>query len=184
MASPTTVTSSQAHSEAEVQHKHIPARRHAVSWSPPKDLDDREWITVGRQLGGLSRCSQWWVGDWLRYGTARWGDRYALASRITGYDVRSLRNMAWVASCFKPSRRRDGLTWSHHATLAKLAPNEQDLWLDRAIAERLSVADLRVELRTRLTIGGSTEVAQPQTAPSTLTCPRCGLAIDIGAESA
>lgn len=118
-----------------------------VAWAPRRDLDHTDWLATGRRLGAIGRCSQWWIGDWVRYGTAKWGEKYAEAARVTGYDIASLRNMAWVASRFDLSLRREELTWSHHVLLAPLEPDEQRRWLQRAIEERWSVADLRLELR-------------------------------------
>ena len=148
-----------------------------VGWTPPNDqIDHPEWIAIGRRLGGISRCNQWWLGDWLRYGTAKWGEKYTEAARITGYDVRSLANMASIAAAFELSRRRDNLTWSHHTTVAGLSPEEQDRWLDLATAQRLSVLDLRIEIRSaekrRSTLGmqDPTDLLQ---SPG-VTCPQCG----------
>jgi hypothetical protein len=118
-----------------------------IAWVPQRDLDHSDWLATGRRLGTIGRCSQWWIGDWVRYGTARWGEKYAEAARVTGYDVASLRNMAWVASRFDLSLRSDKLTWSHHVLLAPLEAGAQREWLRRASEERLSVADLRLELR-------------------------------------
>jgi hypothetical protein len=118
-----------------------------VAWHPQQQLDQHQWAAAGQRLGAIGRCSQWWIGDWIRYGTARWGERYAQAARITGYDVASLRNMAWVASQYDDlSLRSDKLTWSHHVLLAPLDASERTVWLHRAAKERLSVADLRIEL--------------------------------------
>jgi hypothetical protein len=153
----------------------------AVAWIPGREIEQSEWAAVGRRLGGIVRCSQWWIGDWVRYGSTRWGERYIVAARITGYDVDSLRNMVWIASRFEPSRRRDNLTWSHHASLATFEPDEQDRWLDRAAAEKLSVADLRVELRAaRRSDKNMSDVTGGPQAPGkapVITCPRCGLEI-------
>ncbi|HWO48080.1 MAG TPA: hypothetical protein VNM41_08470, partial [Solirubrobacterales bacterium] len=66
----------------------------------------------------MSRCNQWWLGDWVRYGADKWGEKYTQAARITGYDPRSLANMASIAAAFDSSRRRDDLTWSHHVAVA------------------------------------------------------------------
>jgi hypothetical protein len=120
-----------------------------VAWVPSEDLGQPEWLATGRRLGAIGRCSQWWIGDWIRYGTARWGEKYAEAARVTGYDVASLRNMAWVAAQFDLSLRSDKLSWSHHVLLAPLGADEQRHWIEKAADERLSVADLRLELRTR-----------------------------------
>ncbi len=120
-----------------------------VAWQPPGGLGQAEWLSTGRRLGAIGRCSQWWIGDWIRYGTARWGEKYSEAARVTGYDVASLRNMAWVAAQFDSSLRSDKLSWSHHVLLAPLTADEQRSWIERAIDERFSVADLRLELRAK-----------------------------------
>lgn len=162
-----------------------PARRSlgidSVVWMPPaNDMEHHEWMLIGRRLGAISRCSQWWLGDWVQYGTSKWGEKYSDAARATGYDTRSLANMASVALSFPPSRRRDNLTWSHHAAVAALAPEEQDLWLGRAATQRLSVADLRTELRTQKRLNAS-----PKERPSrprrafVVVCPRCKGSIEI-----
>ena len=148
-----------------------------VAWAPQGDLGQSEWLATGRRLGAIGRCSQWWIGDWIRYGTARWGERYAEAARVTGYDVATLRNMAWVASQFDLSLRSDRLTWSHHVLLAPLDPDEQRRWLEHAQDQRLSVADLRTELRrTRgaeaKALESSTAEARPNTRDQ--VCPHCG----------
>lgn len=145
-----------------------------MAWRPQGDLGQAEWLATGRRLGAIGRCSQWWIGDWIRYGTARWGEKYAEAARVTGYDVASLRNMAWVASRFDLSLRSDKLSWSHHVLLAPLVQEEQRHWIERAASERLSVADLRIELRAgeqrarrgKITAGGKGRGAE--------VCPHCG----------
>ena len=150
-----------------------------VGWVPSDDhLDHPRWVAVGRRLGGISRSNQWWLGDWLRYGIAKWGEKYAEAAAITGYDVRSLANMASLAACFEMSRRRDNLSWSHHAVVAALDPDEQDRWLDMAAAERLSVSDLRIELRSVERRRDAQDRACTDRAlhedTSDFVCPRCG----------
>jgi hypothetical protein len=140
-------------------------------------MDHPKWAAVGRRLGGISRSNQWWLGDWLRYGTEKWGEKYVEAAKITGYDVRSLANMASLAGSFEMSRRRDNLTWSHHAVVAALHPDEQDRWLDMAAAERLSVADLRIELRSIERQRGVHDraCAEPgEDGVSDFICPKCG----------
>lgn len=141
---------------------------------PRKDLGQDEWLSTGRRLGAIGRCSQWWIGDWVRYGTARWGERYAEAARVTGYDVASLRNMAWVASRVSLSLRSDKLTWSHHVLLAPLAADEQQLWIERALEERLSVADLRLELRTDGRRTRRLNAGDKDNGQGSDVCPHCG----------
>ena len=145
-----------------------------IAWIPQQDLGHTDWLATGRRLGAIGRCSQWWIGDWVRYGTSKWGEKYAEAARVTGYDVASLRNMAWVASRFDLSLRNDKLTWSHHVLLAPLDAGAQREWLSRASRERLSVADLRLELRALRGAESKSPVAALAQEHSAAVCPHCG----------
>jgi hypothetical protein len=153
-----------------------------VAWTPRGDIGLAEWSAVGQRFGEIGRCSQWWLGDWIHYGNHRFGERYARAVKLTGYDAQSLMNMVYVASRFETSRRRENLSWSHHSALEALDVDSQELWLDRASAERLSVADLRVELRSRRrglrapAAGGQspTEMERAASEEEALVCPNCG----------
>jgi hypothetical protein len=85
--------------------------------------------------------------------------------------------MAWVASRFDSSLRNDKLTWSHHVLLAPLDADAQRQWLGRASEERLSVADLRLELRALRS--GESEAPQSagaagETRGGGSVCPHCG----------
>lgn len=156
-----------------------------VAWTPHSEIGQAEWLATGRRLGAIGRCSQWWIGDWIRYGTSRWGEKYADAARVTGYDVASLRNMAWVASQFDLSLRSDKLTWSHHVLLAPLEEEEEKrYWLERAASERLSVADLRLELRRRQGGRGArgNEEAPAGEPEDVVVCPNCGHELHASAE--
>lgn len=152
----------------------------AAGWIPERELDEPQWAAVGKRMGAIERASQWWIGDWLRYGFARWGEKYTLASQITSYDVPSLRNMAWLAGEFDVSRRRDALTWSHHAAVAGLEPEEQDEWLDHAEKRRLAVADLRAEVRLAQRGSGPPVEPKDEGEPEITLCPVCGQKLPRG----
>jgi hypothetical protein len=138
-----------------------------------------DWVEQGRRLGLVGRSVGWWIGDWLRYGNATYGDRYTRAARVTGYDNQTLMNMAYVASHIEPSRRRKTLSWSHHAEVAALEPVEQDRWLERAESDRLSVRCLREEMRREARV---MKEAQERAAGAltdgeedgSVLCPSCG----------
>jgi hypothetical protein len=119
----------------------------ATGWSAQVELDMRAWAEHGKRLGVVGRAAGWWIGDWLRYGNARFGERYARAARITGYDTQTLMNMAYVASRFEPAERREALSWSHHAELAGIAAPDRERWLELAESQRMSVRCLRDEIR-------------------------------------
>lgn len=154
-----------------------------VSWQPGHAISLSQWVADGQRLGAIGRGVNWWLGDWLRFGNTKFGERYVRASRITGYDVQTLMNMVYVASRFEAERRRERLSWSHHAELAALEPEDQERWLTRAEEERLSVRDLRAELRrvTRareqeaIAAAGRDDAAVSAAAAEPRhVCPNCG----------
>jgi len=104
------------------------------------------WVGVGRRLAEISNASAWWLGDWIVYGHRSYGQRYKLALEATSLDYQTLRNYAWVARRFEVGRRREGLSFQHHAEVAALPEAEQDMWLSRAESDGWS----RNELRRRM----------------------------------
>ena len=145
-----------------------------VAWQPRQALSLSQWVADGQRLGAIGRGVNWWLGDWLRFGNHKFGERYARASRITGYDVQTLMNMVYVATRFEAPRRRDRLSWSHHAELAALDEASQDEWLTRAEDERLSVRDLRAELRRVTRANESEALAAASPEDPCHLCPNCG----------
>ncbi|MFD9426223.1 MULTISPECIES: hypothetical protein [unclassified Streptomyces] len=62
--------------------------------------------------------SAWWLADWLIHGEATYGwRRYKEAVERTGLDYQTLRHYAWVARRFEHDRRRDSLSFAHHAAV-------------------------------------------------------------------
>jgi hypothetical protein len=144
-----------------------------VCWIADATMDRRRWIECGRRLGRAGNSSGWWIGDWLRFGSLRYGEKYALASRVTGYDRQTLMNFAYVASRIQPHERRVDVPWSHHAELANLDAGARAGWLERIVSDRLSVRDLRRELRA-----GARRTPSPadsgEPATAVARCPTCG----------
>jgi hypothetical protein len=91
--------------------------------------------------------SAWCLGDWLVYGQLRYADRYQDAIAAAGLDYQTLRNYAWVARRFELSRRRESLSFQHHAEVASLPAAEQEQLLDRAEALGWSRNQLRAAIR-------------------------------------
>lgn len=143
-----------------------------IAWTPSKNMDVVAWVKVGHKLGSMTRCSRWWLGDWIRFGITRWGEKYKEAARITGYDIKTLRNIAYVAEHVEVSRRRDTLSWSHHAEVCALGPEEQNRWLDLVATQGLSIADLRTELRGARRAKGES-ATRPEREAEVVTCPEC-----------
>jgi hypothetical protein len=115
-----------------------------------RELPFERWVIVGRQLSEMHSSSAWCLGDWLVYGQAAYARRYREAIEQTRLDYQTLRNYAWVAKQFALSRRRDSLSFGHHAELAALPEAEQDFWLRKADELGWPVKRLRREVRSSL----------------------------------
>ncbi|MEV6632793.1 LmbU family transcriptional regulator [Actinoplanes sp. NPDC051470] len=113
----------------------------------PSTIDYDEWETAGRRLSTLATSSAWCLGDWLIFGQDRYHDRYRRTVETAGLDYQTLRNYAWVARRFDLSRRRDTLSFQHHAEVAALPAAEQDYWLARAAEHGWSRNQLRQHVR-------------------------------------
>ncbi|MFI1004729.1 LmbU family transcriptional regulator [Streptomyces galbus] len=114
----------------------------------PQGLSERSWERIGSGLRELTNSSAWWLGDWLVYGETTYGARrYREAVERTGLDYQTLRNYAWVARRFEHHRRRDSLSFAHHAEVTSLPPAEQDHWLREADRLKWSRNELRRALR-------------------------------------
>jgi N6-adenosine-specific RNA methylase IME4 len=110
-------------------------------------LDFDEWVERGRSLCGQWKRQGWEIGDWWRDGSHRYGERAKAAARgIFGLEFGTLRNLGRVAEAFETSRRRDVLTFNHHAEVAALPEEQADYLLERAVKEELSTRELRVEV--------------------------------------
>lgn len=116
----------------------------------PRGMTYDRWEELGHTLGRIHRASGWWIGDWLNFGERVYGHSYSQGMDATGLDYKTLANYAWVASRVESSRRRESLSFSHHAELAALEPPEQDRWLDAAADGDGEKPWSRAELRRRL----------------------------------
>jgi ADP-ribose pyrophosphatase YjhB (NUDIX family) len=116
----------------------------------PARIGFGRWVQVGEQLAAIHSSSAWCLGDWLVYGETAYRGRYREAIEQTSLDYQTLRNYAWVAKRFSLPRRRDGLSFAHHAEVAVLQEAEQDYWLRKAEELGWSVKRLRAEVRASL----------------------------------
>lgn len=120
---------------------------------------DAEWLAEGKALVARERdldrsrdTLAWEVGDWIAGHPAGYGDMSRLALDLD-VPVGTLKNRASVARRIDPSRRRDDLSWSHHAEIAGLPLEEGDAVLKEAALYAWSVDRLRSVLRERSAAG-------------------------------
>jgi hypothetical protein len=105
------------------------------------------WKAVGTKIAHFSDASSWWLGDWLTFGQTKYGRRYREGTALTGLDYQTLRNYAVVARRFELSRRRDNLSFQHHAEVCSLSDDAQDFWLDLSVENGWSKSELRRRIR-------------------------------------
>lgn len=117
--------------------------------------------------GRVNKASRWWIGDclnWL-YPNDKSHGRFAPWVAITGLDEGTLYNLKWVCRRIEISRRREGLTYSHHVEVASLEPHEQEYWLARAEEEKLNAKALRAALRQEAGAAQQPAKSEPESLP-------------------
>lgn len=109
------------------------------------DMPYDTWEALGRFLGKIDKRTRWYIGDWLNFGDALYGeeaaqaiesgpkDRYSEIERVTGLDHQTILNIQSLCRRVKRAQRREQLGFWMHAPVAPLEPEEQELWLQRAI---------------------------------------------------
>ncbi len=107
------------------------------------DITIDQWKELGQSLKQVEGSVQFWIGDWLLYGEQNYGEMYKKALEDLEYEYETLRNIKYIAANVKMSLRNDNLTFNHHKEVAKLEPDKQKEFLDKAVEEKLSVRDLR-----------------------------------------
>ena len=92
-------------------------------------------------LGKVESASSWWIGDFLLGMEALHGEPFAQV--IPEGKASSWLVYHWVSERVKPTTRRQSLSFSHHQVVASLLTERQNVFLDKAEAEALSVSSLK-----------------------------------------
>lgn len=124
----------------------IPVQYEARRLVITADLTSAQWESVGYAIQHMHDHSPWFLGDWWLYGERKWGEAAAQAAP-TGYKAKTLQNAAFVCDRIPYERRRDTLSFGHHASVAALEPSVADALLDEAENEGYTVSQLRAEVR-------------------------------------
>lgn len=118
-----------------------------------ESLTMEEWRQLGQSLKQVEGSVQFWIGDWARFGdkkgfTGKYVNSkvYDILEDITGLDRETLRQYKSVADATSCTRVHD-LDYSHHREVAKLPPMKQEFFLKKASEEKLSVKELREEIK-------------------------------------
>ena len=128
----------------------------SLDLSSRPDLTFAEFQAIGIFLARVHDGTKFFLADWILEGERRFGEEFAQAITATGRSERTLLNWVWVARSVAPSRRRESLTFSHHAVVAPLEPDEQAQWLEQAEVEGLSTRELETAVRDQRAIEPAT----------------------------
>jgi hypothetical protein len=167
----------------------FPGTRTEVSLTLPKGLSYKQTERLLGVIGVIERASPWWGCDALLYAEAAFGeDKFSQIAEALGWAPDVLSTRLWIARQVSAAVRREGLTFSHHAEVAALDPEDQDYWLGRAEAgeslpngecRRWSKKKLRLELRALVPAKAAPKkkattkksLAGERSEPPTLTSP-------------
>jgi hypothetical protein len=127
----------------------VKSSRTGMRFDPLMAIED--WKALGVKIVIYSEATAWWLGDWLAFGQMKYGRRYKEGIDLTGLEYQTLRNYAVVARRFELSRRRDNLSFQHHAEVCALADDDQDFWLDLAAERHWSKTEFRRRVRAAST---------------------------------
>lgn len=106
----------------------------------------KQWEEIGKFINRSAQAVQFWRGDWLNFGENTY-DQWTQYFSQDESAYQTLANEKWVASKVPFSRRRENLSWSHHAEVADLEPEEQEVMLKKAEEEHLNRAVFRKLVR-------------------------------------
>jgi hypothetical protein len=127
----------------------LPGTLTPTSYKLPEGLDFEAWERGVGALLSMARSISFWLGDALVYGEDHFaeGDQYAAAIEMSGLELSTLRNAVSVCRSVARSRRRESLSYSHHAAVASLDPTPQERMLDKAEARGWTHKQLRGAVR-------------------------------------
>jgi hypothetical protein len=105
-----------------------------------------QWESAIKFVQRSEQAVHFWLGDLLNLGNNLYGEKYTQAVELTGFDYGTLANDSSVARAIPQPIRKPELSFEHHRVVAKLNPEDQEKWLDKAVDENLTVKELRREL--------------------------------------
>lgn len=108
-----------------------------------------DWQNVGEFIKKAEGAVHFWIGDWLNYGEAKWGEMYSQAMDATGYEYGTLRDDKWLSSSIKLSDRSDNLGVAHARLIAPLPEEDKKYWAEELKKESIPVRELKEKIRER-----------------------------------
>src|SRR3990172_8701075 len=118
-----------------------------------ESIDVNEWKEIGKGLTFINGSVQIWIGDWARFGSKKgWytdSKAYDEIEQITGYDRATIQDFKYVADKTSSLRNEDKIMYDYHQlkAVAPLTLEKQQIFLNKAVDEKLSYRELREEIK-------------------------------------
>ena len=125
-----------------------PAKINQIPFSKESETFE-QWQSDLVNLGTIERHVQFFIGDKILEGeTKKYIERgkYDLVSELTGIEKSLLMEYVSVTKSISLLRNKD-LPYSHHREVAKLAPDDQEKFLNQAAEKHWSVSTLRDSIK-------------------------------------
>lgn len=113
----------------------------------PTEMTSSEYEALGAFLGKALKDLQFAIGDYLLEGERRFGQEAYQLQESLGISAESKAQYVRVSQAIERPRRRQELSWSHHRAVCALGEESQDEWLERAVENQWSKAELEAHLR-------------------------------------
>jgi hypothetical protein len=126
----------------------------------PTEVSPEQYQAIGRGFDSIQDAAKFWIGDWILQGEALWGEEVYQYIEAINISEASRQQYARIAQRIPAERRVEGLSWSHHRAVVALEPDEQDLWLKRALDSGWSKFELEEHLREQREHTESTTVRE------------------------
>lgn len=136
--------------EDDAEEERLPFRFGELRLDILEPLTIEQWgESLGHAVGRVAKSSPWYVGDWLLYGEARFGDSATAYEGEVGLEPKTLLNYRRVAEVLTPVERRPELDFGHHEAVVSLEPQDRKAVLDEAVAKAWTVKQTREAARLR-----------------------------------
>ena len=112
--------------------------------SPDAEIETLE--PEAAKLFFMQRNINWWLGDLINFGEARWGDDIWQAIPEDASETMLGRFVAHSKK-IKPTDRVPGASWTMHSICAKIEPQLRKAVLNHAANERMDTEEFREYLK-------------------------------------
>lgn len=117
----------------------------STSFDLPEGVSFKQWQSIGDALLRRHDRDLWMIAGWAAYGDRYRRDDGPALERL--YAEQTLYNLGSVYRRVDSYRRRENLSFSHHAEVASLDPELQTVWLDDALRHGWSSKQLREQIQ-------------------------------------